>query len=134
MHLQNFLQFPSLFTARQDSWKPLRPRLEQREKKQKGKDNIIVLRGSTGDYEQFIELTADTIELSSPAKISCTCPSFKFEFAFALNKNEALYMPENFTESIQNPPKKKNLYKIPTACKHIIAFARFIDKHKHKYF
>jgi len=133
MHLQNFLQFPSIFVSRQDSWKPLRPRLEQREKVEKGKQKSIILKGRTGEYEQVIEVIDEKIRLASEVKISCTCPSFKFEFAFALNKSQALHMPENFIESTQQVPKKKNIYKIPTGCKHIIAFARFIDKHKHKY-
>jgi len=123
--LQNMLNFPSLLSARNDSWKPLRPEIMS---VKKVNDDTTIVTGKTGKHIQKIEISGGKTTLASPVKVNCTCESFKFEFAYAVNKYEGLLNPGRFETSLSKPPKEKNKFSKPSGCKHIIAFSRLLTK------
>jgi len=95
-------------------------------------------------YNCIICVMSDTVNLNSAVKFYCDCPSFKYEFAYLLWKNDSLYGDsfEDFldgtllrsftlttrfikwykrvthTHRYNRPPKKNN---IPYICKHLEA-------------
>ena len=95
-------------------------------------------------YTQIIEVFDEHITLNSDVKVYCSCPSFRYEFAYLLSKSKGLYGDSyedfisgriehhiwnkfsrfrGFLTRMKNPkafkpPKKNN---IPYVCKHIEA-------------
>jgi hypothetical protein len=62
-------------------------------------------------------------------QISCSCESFKYEFAASINNINALINPDDFNTGAA---LKKNKFNIPSGCKHIIILARYVWKHRHE--
>lgn len=93
---------------------------------------IIIVTSTTGQYEQKIEIYDNIIHMNSKCKFYCTCPSFKFEFAYSAFQQDALADPEKFLQSIAKKPKDKNQFGILSGCKHLVALARHCFKIKIK--
>jgi len=83
------------------------------------------------DYNQEISFRKK-IHPDSNIKIFCSCPSFNFEFANILHKNNALLYPEKFTKAITRTPRVRNIKSVLTGCKHCIACGRFINNNLEK--
>jgi hypothetical protein len=96
------------------------------------KNNTILIKSSTGKYNQEIEIVSDVVSLKSPCKVFCSCESFKYEFVNSLFKSGSLLHSMSLVRSIISRPKQKNTHNIPSGCKHIVALTRKIIKLKHK--
>ena len=79
--------------------------------------------------------TPDTkLTANSPLKIYCSCPDFRYTFAYVLYKHDALLYENEFPDEFKTiPPKKRNPYQIPFACKHVYTVLWHIYKHPAKY-
>lgn len=125
---RNILNFPSFYRDRQDSWRKINPSIIDVKKT----ESDITIVSMTGKYEQNIVIHDTKLAPNTRVTISCTCPSFNFEFANTLFKNQGLNRPEEFMKAIQKVAKEKNPYNIPSGCKHIIALANLVMKKQHK--
>lgn len=90
-------------------------------------------------YDCIILIMNETVTLNSEVKLYCSCPSFKYEFAYLLWRNNSLYGDsfDDFTTGLllnkmllkfrrflnrfrtakyKRPPKRNN---IPYICKHL---------------
>ncbi len=87
-------------------------------------NKILITSNTKKGYRQEIELEDNKISLRSRCKVSCTCESFKFDFAHAVFRAGSLLNPISFIRSVVQRPKQRNQYDIPSGCKHIVALAR----------
>ena len=127
LRFRNILNFPSFFRKRQNSVVYLRPMI----KKAFHDDNEqLIIIGSVNNHTPTIQFGEKNVDMNNTVKISCTCQSFNFEFARTLFDNQSLFQPENFEKAVFGVPKKKNPYSVPSACKHVIALARHINKNQ----
>lgn len=130
MVFKNILNFPIFFKDRFNSWKTVKiSKLDT--KKDTNKFNIMAVTNNKYDTEIEIDLTQKSL-LNCPVKFSCTCDSFKYEFANAVFKNDSLLNPTDFFKSIITKPKQKNVYNTPSGCKHVIAVANSIWSKLHQ--
>jgi hypothetical protein len=126
--IKEFISIPAHYKDRIDSIKKLRPRLI----------NIYlfeefpVIKYQCNNYTLNFQLIGKEVNEDNLIKLSCTCPSFNFEFANTLFVNNALFQPRNFYKAIQTIPKKKNKYNIVSGCKHSIACINDIYKRMDK--
>ena len=127
LRFRNILNFPSAFRTRQNSVLKLNPIIQNAFIDENG---YLVVSGTVKNYNVAIQFESEKVDTNSLIKVSCSCPSFNFEFAKTLLDQNSLYQPENFNKAILRNPKKKNAFSIPSPCKHIIAFARFVDKNQ----
>jgi len=82
---------------------------------------------SIGTYDTV--LTPD-----SKIKVYCTCPDFAYTFAYVLYKRRALLYEEEFPIEFKTiPPRHRNPYQIPFACKHVYTVLRFCIENKIKF-
>ena len=86
-------------------------------------ETVPVIKFNCNNYEINIQLIGAEVNERNDIRMSCTCPSFNYEFAYSLNKGSALFKPESFSKAIHTAPKTKNKYNIITGCKHTIACA-----------
>jgi effector-binding domain-containing protein len=131
----DILKFPAQYSKRENSIQKVNMQLADVQ----DSDEILNIGGicssQTGQYAQKIEIHKNSkdINLQNPVKLLCSCESFKYEFSGSLLKIESLLESEFFEYAIRmHKPKKKNIYQIPSGCKHIIALARFIWTHKNR--
>ena len=89
---------------------------------------VPVIKFACNNYGVNIQLIGEEVNQTNEIRLSCTCPSFNYEFARVLYDNGSLFMPENFHKAISAAPKQKNKYNIVTGCKHTIACA--LDAYK----
>lgn len=73
--------------------------------------------------------TIGKLNNNTPVIITCTCESFKFEFAKLVHKEGSLFDPENF---VLKQPKEKNPFGIAGPCKHILFLANYIWANRSK--
>lgn len=128
IQLNDLLYFPSIFKGRDRSWKVLKPKVTSI----KIIDDYIEIIGNCNNHTQTIFLFNDVIDFSKSIRISCTCESFKYEFARELYLNDSLILdyPDLDNKLIQ-APKEKNIHKKVTGCKHIIALVNYIKSYRH---
>jgi hypothetical protein len=93
---------------------------------------VPVIKFNCNNYEINIQLIGEEVNERNDIRVSCTCPSFNFEFAHILHDDNSLFMSENFRKAISAAPKKKNKYNIVTGCKHTIACAMDVYKNLDK--
>lgn len=126
MIFKSLLYYPSTFKHRQQDWKIQQANIIDIKITTDG----ILLTGQVKKYNQYILLNGSFLD-NIPIKIACTCPSFKFEFAYALNKTNSLLYPDNFLD-YNIAPKEKNIHRIESGCKHLITFANHIVRFRNK--
>ena len=131
----DILKFPGQYAKRENSIQKVNIQLANVQ----DSDEILEIGGivnsQSGQYAQKIEIHKNSkdINLQNPVKLLCSCQSFKYEFAGALLKIDSLLESEFFEYAIRmHKPKKKNIYQLPSGCKHIIALARFAWTHKNR--
>jgi hypothetical protein len=91
--------------------------------------NFKILSESDPDYFYYVSIGSNEEKLNteSNVKVFCSCPDFRYTFAYALHKLGALLFPEIFPKPFTTiPPKHRNPYMIPWACKHIYTIANII--------
>lgn len=128
LFFRDILSFPTQYKERQKSVKPYQTRLVNIYRN----NNEIIIVGSSSKYQQkmgfYKSNESDELELNTPIRIYCGCPSFNFEFAHILNDENALLNPEEFKIATRKTPKEKNEFSVLTGCKHIISFGSAIYK------
>jgi hypothetical protein len=93
------------------------------------KSNNIFIIGNVKNYNVKLQIQYDKQLLTSVTKCYCSCPSFKYEFMYALYKFNGLCDKEaDFFKKSLIIPKKKNIHIIPNGCKHIVVFCQTIQK------
>ena len=139
LKFSDILKFPGQYSRREPSIAKVNIQLAHVEDQE---DKVVVGGLSTSQNGQYcpqihINKKSTTEDLKSAVqfdknvKILCSCPSFKFEFAGALMKINSLLEEQYFAYAIlTHKPKHKNIYQIPSGCKHIIALARKIWTNK----
>lgn len=95
-------------------------------------ETVPVVKFNCNNYEINIQLIGAEVNDRNDIRISCTCPSFNYEFAHILNDADTLFMPKNFQKAVSAAPKKKNKYNIITGCKHTIACALDVYRNLNK--
>jgi hypothetical protein len=90
---------------------------------------IILL--NCNNYQQKISFERE-FDLDSNVKVNCTCPSFNFEFANVLYKNDCLLEPNKYLKAITKLPQEKNRKSTLSGCKHVIAATQFIIENQNK--
>lgn len=128
--LRNLILLPSFYRDRIQKVKSVRLSNIVFQQQDEG---ILISCNANDKYTCNLFLFGKKININSKIKVNCDCESFKYEFAYTLNKHNALLDNEMFIKYITKPPRKKNRYLIPTACKHIIALSHDIFKRKHMY-
>ncbi len=68
-----------------------------------------------------------TINANSKIRVDCDCPSFKYEFAYAVGQNDGLIYNKDY---ISKRPKKRNIYSHVTGCKHLVRLGQLIFRRK----
>ena len=124
----DILKFPGIYSKREEKIRKVNLQLANVEEN----NNLLTLGGvctsQRNQYGPKIEVHKngkENLNLYYPVKILCSCESFKYEFAGALLKVNALLEEEYFKYNIMmHKPRKKNIYQLPSGCKHIIALAR----------
>ena len=129
LRFRDLMQFPPFYSKRQGTIRQTEISITEVNKQ----ETFIDVIGKSKNYKQTIRILGHQIIPNSSVQIDCNCPSFKFEFAHALLKNESLLNYEKFGTELLRKPTKKNAYLIVSGCKHIIALANIFNKHKHKY-
>jgi len=127
LYFGNILNFPAYYKKRQDSVRLVDSRIT---KIYLDDDKNLTVEGTAGKYSQIIKFQGGKVDMNTSIKCLCSCESFKFEFSAVLKKMDSLLNPSRFSDT---PPKKKNTYMVESGCKHIIAFARQINKNQHKF-
>lgn len=122
-----FVKFPATYKDREKTTKDV---VLKNISAVRESDDKIVVTSDTGKYEQIIEIYDSSINLKSSVKVSCTCESFKYEFAYSVFKDGSLTGPIHFIRSIMQRPKEKNKYNIASGCKHLVVLARQCIKTK----
>jgi hypothetical protein len=60
-------------------------------------------------------------------KLGCTCPDFKYRWAWSLSQRGAADVgPDSLSQCINRAPRITNPKNIPGTCKHVLALARFL--------
>ena len=79
--------------------------------------------------------TPDTkLTANTPLKVYCSCPDFRYTFSYVLYKHKALLYEEEFPDIFKKvPPKIRNPFQIPFACKHVYTVLWHLYKHPSKY-
>lgn len=73
-----------------------------------------------GQYVVEFQIDTDTLLPQSKVKVMCTCHNFNFQWAYVLNKKEALINPKNrFDYAITHAPKVTNPNQQTGCCKHV---------------
>lgn len=127
MYLEDLATVPSFFKDRQDKIKKLVVFPQ----------DVII---TEFDYIIVLSCHRYTIKISfrskfdpdSKIKLNCTCPSFNFEFAHILYKNDCLLEPEKYRKATAKIPKERNTKSVLGGCKHTIACARHILNNQEK--
>ena len=96
--------------------------------------NFRIHSESSKDLWHYVSIGIDDSEkgngivhLDTPAAVFCTCEDFRYTFSYVLYKNRALLFYEEFPEIFKTvPPKKRNPYQIPWACKHVFTISHMI--------
>lgn len=117
LKFRNLLNFPSYYSKRNNSVNTVF--INHVNINKIDNDHILVSATTNNKYITNI-FTPIKVNLDSPVQISCTCDSFKFEFAYALYQINSLYNFENYILK----KSTKNKMNIPSPCKHIIALAK----------
>ena len=125
MKLKQFLNFPAIYKERNNDVKIINPMLLN--VKIYNEQPLIIYKYK--NYIINILLIGQQIDEDNEIKMSCTCPSFIFEFANSLYKSGNLFEPEKFIKSIKQVPKDKNKFNILTGCKHCISCCRHLFKY-----
>ena len=63
-----------------------------------------------------------------PAKAYCSCPDFKFRFAYVHKVSKSLVFSPKLKLATKLPPRKTNPGMIPEVCKHILASIRRVQR------
>lgn len=124
---RNILNFPSFYRKRQNSVDKIRNVMIRRTYLD---ENKLTIEGSINNHTPIIQFNEKNVDMNNTVSVSCTCQSFNFEFARVLFDHNSLYRPEIFTKAINKVPKEKNPFSVPSACKHVIALARFVNKNQ----
>lgn len=80
---------------------------------------IVVSKQSGKAYSIRIQMDSEFLDANTKVKVYCNCENFKFQWAYVLNKHNALIAPQNF---ILLPPKQTNPDLKIGCCKHIKVF------------
>lgn len=94
------------------------------------KNNAVI--GKSNNHNCIIEFENNQIDKNSPIKVYCSCESFKYEFSRAVHFNDSLLNSESFGNFLMKKTTTKNIYSIPSGCKHLVKLARFIFQNKMK--
>jgi hypothetical protein len=81
---------------------------------------VCVSKHSGKAYNIEIEMDTQNLQPDTKVRVACSCPDFKFRWAYVLHKQGALLHPSNF---ILTPPKITNPNEIEATCKHLHIFA-----------
>ena len=127
LKLGHFTRFPAVYKDREELVKKV---ILRNIKVTKTDSDTIRITSSTNKYDQEIEIFDKSVHLNSPCKVSCTCQSLIYEFANSLFKEDSLLNPLEFLKSVITRPKVKNVFNIPSGCKHIVALAKSAIKIK----
>lgn len=105
----------------------------------KGKDTLtlvcngnVVSSSNNGTYKVLAQFHRKTLEdpwdINAVVEVKCTCNAFRYNVAYPLqrDKNYAGRVPGNS----MIPNKANNPQKIPTFCKHIYAYLRYLIQQK----
>jgi hypothetical protein len=85
-------------------------------------------------YYTSIGIIGNRVTADTPTMVFCSCPDFRYTFAYVLHKYGALLYDEEFPIEFKTiPPKKRNPYQIPWACKHVYTIARYIFENRDKF-
>jgi len=77
--------------------------------------------------------TSKYLHQNDPIKVYCSCPDFRYTFSYVLYKHQALLYEEEFPPVFkQIPPRVRNPYQIPFACKHVYTVLWHMIKHPTK--
>ena len=98
-------------------------------------DDKIVAECKANTHNVLLIVQGTKITLDSRIFVDCSCESFKFEFAFAINQSNGLVYPGNYVTLTSKRPSgasKKNIFSYPTGCKHLIKLARMLYQLKNK--
>lgn len=77
--------------------------------------------------------TSKYLHQNDPIKVYCSCPDFRYTFSYVLYKHQALLYEEEFPPIFkQVPPRVRNPYQIPFACKHVYTVLWHMIKHPTK--
>lgn len=105
----------------------------------KGKDTLVLVcsglvesQSQAALYKVFVQFHRKTLEdpwnINCVAEVKCSCNAFRYNVAYPLykNKNYAGRVPGNSTI----PNRVVNKAQIPTFCKHIYAYLRYLIQQK----
>lgn len=93
---------------------------------------IIESRDQAAPYKVLVQFHRKTLEepwdINAVVEVKCTCNAFRYNVAYPLykNKNYAGRVPGNSTI----PNRVVNAKQIPTFCKHIYAYLRYLIQQK----
>jgi hypothetical protein len=121
MTLAQFSRFPTKFKDREKLVKDVRFTTLNKSITENG---TILFSAQCKNYNTQLEILSNKIHLNTTCKASCTCDSFKYDFAHSLYKERSLLNPENFIKSIESHPKERNEFDVASGCKHIVALVR----------
>jgi hypothetical protein len=91
----------------------------------------LIVHARTNKYILSLVIYDTKVDVKSRIKVDCTCQSFKYEFAYAINFDDGLLLPDNY-EMLTKKPKKRNIYNYPTGCKHLIKLGQMIYQKKNQ--
>jgi hypothetical protein len=91
------------------------------------------INAKSGKHDVKIEFTDEKLTTDTDIKVFCGCESFKFEFAHALYIKQSLLDAESFKMNLERRGKKKNVYAIPSGCKHVVAVGQYIFRNLEKF-
>jgi hypothetical protein len=75
----------------------------------------------------------EEIKPNTPTMVYCSCPDIRYTFSHVLYKYGALLYDNEFPIEFKTiPPKKRNPYQIPWACKHVYTIARHLYENRDK--
>jgi len=78
-------------------------------------------------YFVSIGASEEIVKRDTPIAVYCSCPDFRYTFSYVLYKYKALLRDEEFPDIFKMvPPKHRNPYQIPWACKHVYTIANLI--------
>ena len=81
-------------------------------------------------YQTSVAIYGNAFTIATPCKVSCTCQSFMYEFAYAIDAQQSLM--ESYRLGVRRP-SKKNTENIPCGCKHIVTLCQYLWSHRDIY-
>lgn len=128
LRFRDILQFPSFYSKRNSSIRQTLTSISEFNRE----EEYIEIIGSSKKYKPTIRIYGE-FGPNSNVQMTCNCESFKFEFSNPIFQNGSLLDPQNFGLDLNKRPRQKNVYMIPSGCKHIISLANLFIKNKNRF-